>query len=152
MIFLSLNHLLVAKDPRNLQTSYLDGSQIYGATCEKAAQLRSFRKGKLRVNKGLYGLYMRNINLPDDPNPDKSECDTNYPNNDLRCLLSGDKRVNQHPGLTAFQAVKNKIPTMAVSVHLIQLDTYFYYVVPNAFCNSLLNICFVISIVVFEAT
>ncbi|OQV21903.1 putative Peroxidasin [Hypsibius exemplaris] len=95
----------IPKDPRNLQTSYIDASQIYGATCEKASQLRSYRKGKLRVNKGLYGLYMRNINLPDDPNPDKSECDTNYPNNDLRCLLSGDTRVNQHPGLTAYQAL-----------------------------------------------
>lgn len=95
----------IPKDPRNLQTAYIDGSQIYGASCEKSSELRSFRKGKLRVNKGLYGLYMRNINLPDDPNPDKSECDTSYPNNDMKCFLAGDIRVNQHPGLTAFHGL-----------------------------------------------
>lgn len=56
-----------AKDPRNLQTAYLDASFIYGPNCEKAASLRSFRNGKLLVNKGYHGLYSRNVLLPDDP-------------------------------------------------------------------------------------
>lgn len=95
----------VPKDPTNKQTAYIDGSQIYGASCYEAAKLRSFRKGKMRVNKGMYGLYAKNVLLPDDPSPDVDNCDISYPDGNLRCLLAGDARVNQHPGLVALHTV-----------------------------------------------
>jgi hypothetical protein len=93
------------KDNANLQTAYIDVSQVYGATCYEAAKVRSFRKGKLRVNRGMYGLYAKNVLLPDDPSPDVDECDISYPDGNLRCLLAGDKRVNQHPGLVALHTL-----------------------------------------------
>jgi len=103
----------IAKDVANLQTSYIDASQVYGATCYDAAQVRAFKKGKLRVNKGKYGLYAKNVLLPDDPYPDPDQCDTSYPDSELKCLLSGDKRTNQHPGLlgltTLYWRLHNRI-------------------------------------------
>jgi peroxidase len=113
------------KDPTNLQTSYIDSSQLYGASCYDAAKVRSFRKGKLRVNKGQYGLYAKNVLLPEDPLPDTDECDTSYPDASLKCLLSGDRRNNQHPGLLVLHTLMLRLHNRISSSCAKWLERYY---------------------------
>ncbi|XP_055330842.1 heme peroxidase 2-like [Paramacrobiotus metropolitanus] len=102
----------IPKDSVNLQTSYIDMSAVYGASCYEAAKVRAWRKGKLRVNKGKYGLYSKNVLLPDDYSPNPDECDISYPDGDLKCHLAGDPRNSMHPGLyvlhTLFMRMHNR--------------------------------------------
>jgi hypothetical protein len=113
------------KDHVNQETSYIDGSQIYGATCEDAAGLRSFVKGKLLVNKGKYGLYAKNVLLPVDNDPDVDECDTSYPDNDLKCLLAGDDRNNQHLGVQVMHTMFLRLHNRLASSCAKWLEKYY---------------------------
>ena len=73
----------------NKQTSFLDGSQIYGATTEEANKLRSFQNGLLTATSDRYGK-------PILPPSDKAKPCTPQKKG-LNCFVAGDSRVNQHP-------------------------------------------------------
>ncbi len=74
----------------NSVTSYIDASQVYGSDDSRAAALRTFEGGKLRVSAD--GLLPRNTEgLPND--------DPFHLGADL--FLAGDIRANEHAGLTA---------------------------------------------------
>ena len=76
-----------AKDQINIVTSFIDGSMIYGSTLEQSNALRQFKDGKLNET------------------PDKlmesalgGECTIDLDH----CFRSGDRRTNEHPGLTLY--------------------------------------------------
>lgn len=78
----------------NSVTSYIDASNVYGSDAERAAALRTFVDGKLRLSEdGLLPLNTDNLNN-DDP---------------LRLgdqlYLAGDVRANEQVGLTALHVV-----------------------------------------------
>lgn len=71
-------------------THYIDGSAIYGSDSETAKDLRSFKKGQLKMfvdfNRELLPL-----------NPKSEDCLVNG----AACFMAGDVRVNQHITLVA---------------------------------------------------
>ncbi|CAL4080234.1 unnamed protein product [Meganyctiphanes norvegica] len=78
----------------NALTDWLDGSAIYGSDLEMQRSIRSFRNGQLRTS----GSNM----LPLAPN-NGGECEAELRGSN--CLLAGDSRVNEQPGLTAIHTV-----------------------------------------------
>ena len=82
-------------DQQNQITSYIDGSMIYGSAEEVTNTLRSFFGGKLDCTED--DLLIAST---------KGECQPNQVNNDIRkCFISGDKRVNEQPGLTLYHTL-----------------------------------------------
>ncbi|XP_050399227.2 myeloperoxidase [Patella vulgata] len=81
-----------AREQKNTITSYIDGSSIYGSSEDEQKKLRQFQYGLLKV--GMYGM------LPEDVDGDCVKRNvTDF------CLLAGDSRVNEHPGLSAFHTI-----------------------------------------------
>lgn len=88
-------------------THYLDGSSIYGSDTETSKELRSFKKGQLKMfvdfNRELLPL-----------NPKSEDCLIHG----AACFMAGDVRVNQHITLVAihllFAREHNRI---AASLH-----------------------------------
>lgn len=87
-----------AETPRqqtNSITAFIDGSQIYGSDADRAAGLREFTGGRLRMSEGGY--------LPKN--------DSGYPNanpiqtGDDELYLAGDVRANEQAGLTALHTL-----------------------------------------------
>ncbi|KAK8751912.1 hypothetical protein OTU49_010990, partial [Cherax quadricarinatus] len=73
-------------------THWIDGSAIYGSTDEQMRNLRTFRNGLLRTS--------GNNILPVNSNQG-GNCEAQT--RGALCLLAGDSRANQQPGLTAIQ-------------------------------------------------
>ena len=67
----------------NQITHWLDSSNVYGSGNSDARNLRSFRGGRLRSERGLNGAEML---------PDNGENDCK--GNSRRCFLAGDKNLN----------------------------------------------------------
>lgn len=83
------------REQLNLQTSYLDGSIIYGIIESDLMPLREGRgKFRMQPRRGL---------LPPDMTPEPSDC-IDFADN-RRCFKSADNRINQNPGLMVFQTV-----------------------------------------------
>ncbi|MGE0490928.1 MAG: peroxidase family protein [Vulcanimicrobiota bacterium] len=82
----------------NAITSWLDGSMVYGSDAVRAAALRSFEEGKLRVAESEHGpmLPANTLGLPND-NP------TRRPTESL--LLAGDTRANENLALVSLQTL-----------------------------------------------
>jgi hypothetical protein len=74
---------------RNLATAWFDQSMLYGTSLQTQYYLRAFQGGLLRMNPA-------NNNLPDDSNGDWRI---------KQPFLSGDYRVNFHPGLTIMHTI-----------------------------------------------
>ena len=70
--------------------SCLDGSTIYGSSKDEAEELRTFVRGKLRVQTDGKHEEL----LPADTND--LDCRMS---NGFSCFKSGDVRVNEHPSL-----------------------------------------------------
>lgn len=79
----------------NSNTSYIDGSMVYGSSQARADALRTFSGGQLKMSAD--NLLMRNSLLFDNAN-EGSEPDANL-------FLAGDIRANEQPGLTAMHTV-----------------------------------------------
>jgi peroxidase len=88
-----------ARVPTNAITWQVDGSQIYGTTTERTAELRSFDGGKLRMS--------------DDPASDDGLLPTADPDtfmagdisSDDPVFLAGDIRANENPALASMHTV-----------------------------------------------
>ncbi|MCR9202196.1 MAG: hypothetical protein NXI04_26435 [Planctomycetaceae bacterium] len=77
----------------NQITAFIDGSMVYGSDDVRAAELRSFADGKLRVTDDN----LMPVNSADLPNADNGP--------DLTLFLAGDVRANENVALTAMHTV-----------------------------------------------
>lgn len=88
------NHLLLQI---NQATHFLDGSHIYGTTKAKSDRLRSFSKGMLAVTEVNNSTVLQ---ISKNPTADCQQRKFNAP-----CYISGDKRVNTDPHITALYTI-----------------------------------------------
>lgn len=85
----------------NQITAFIDGSMVYGSTDNETRSLwtRNGPAGRMHVSLASNGGEL----LPHSPEPTKDQC--SKPENNLYCFKAGDKRVNQHPALTALHVI-----------------------------------------------
>lgn len=102
-----------ASDQVNQATHYLDGSQIYGSTDQKSAELRAFKDGKLATT-----TYEGHSFLPLSKDP-THDCQI-FSKNSV-CFNSGDARVNFQPQLalmhTLWYREHNRVADMLAKVN-----------------------------------
>ena len=79
-----------ADEQINIKTSFLDGSMIYGSTLEQVKNLRLFQGGKKKETS-------ENLLL----SATGGECTIDLAD----CFLSGDRRLNEQPGLTLYHTI-----------------------------------------------
>ncbi|KAK6194471.1 hypothetical protein SNE40_000100 [Patella caerulea] len=85
-----------AREQKNTITSYIDGSSVYGSSEEQQKKLRQFQNGLLKV--GVNDMLSEDV-----------DGDCVKRNATDFCLLAGDSRVNEHPGLSAFHTIFVKL-------------------------------------------
>ena len=102
---------LEARQQVNEQTSYLDGSMVYGSTAEHASFLRNFRSGRLKEGPTfpLGGLASLPTIPPCPPEENglgeiETPTDCNLPGFN-ESFLAGDSRVNEHVSLTVMHTL-----------------------------------------------
>ena len=84
----------------NIQSSYLDGSQIYRADFQRARLLRSFEGGRLKMSDGN----LPSFNRVDGPGALGANVE-NGPNKEGRFFVLGDSRGNEQTLLLALQVL-----------------------------------------------
>ncbi|XP_076312870.1 heme peroxidase 2-like [Tachypleus tridentatus] len=87
------------RDQLNSPTSFVDGSMVYGSDLHTVQSLRLFINGLMRFQKDS----KRNTLLPRSRNAGNDLCSD--PRNRLFCFEAGDRRLNEHPALTAVHTV-----------------------------------------------
>ena len=93
------------RQQRNLITSWVDASNVYGSEATRAAWLRTFQDGKLRTSEGNllpYNTTDGEFGSPVDPNAPSMAAP---PHADERYFVAGDVRANEQPGLTALHTI-----------------------------------------------
>ena len=93
---------------RNLITSWIDGSNVYGSDQERADWLRTFSNGKLKTSDGdllpfntIDGEYGSEI----DPSAPSMAGDTDRAGNKSKIYVAGDVRAAEQPGLTSLHTL-----------------------------------------------
>ncbi|XP_052247875.1 chorion peroxidase-like [Dreissena polymorpha] len=84
----------------NGQSSYLDLSCLYGTDEDAANELRLFKGGELNVSS--------TNNLPPDMDDSTCELEGSYDEAYNYCPMSGDPRVNENAGLSAFHTLLHR--------------------------------------------
>ena len=101
------------REQLNLQSSFLDGSMVYGAKQEVLDKLRDRSKGR-----GLMMLVDSDL-LPQDPTEKPSDC-LDF-RDDQRCFRGGDDRVNQNPALMSLSTIlvreHNRVANILASIN-----------------------------------
>jgi hypothetical protein len=93
------------RDQSNIQTSWIDGSQIYGANAATASWLRTFKDGKLKVSAGNllpFNTLTGEFDSPLDLTAPKMDDDNNRTK---KTFAAGDPRAAEHPGLTCLHTL-----------------------------------------------
>ena len=93
------------REQTNLQTAWIDGSHVYGATTAVANWIRTFKFGKLKVSKGnLLPFNTSNGEFSGtlDPTAPKMDDDNNRTK---VTFAAGDPRAAEHPGLTCLHTL-----------------------------------------------
>lgn len=93
------------RQQRNLITSWVDASNVYGSEASRAAWLRTFEDGKLRTSAGNllpYNTTDGEFGSAVDPNAPSMAAP---PHADERYFVAGDVRANEQPGLTALHTI-----------------------------------------------
>lgn len=93
------------RDQMNLQTAWIDGSQVYGWNAQIANWLRTFSNGKMKVSKGNllpFNTLTGEYDSPLDPSAPKMDDDNGRTK---KTFAAGDPRAAEHPGLTSLHTV-----------------------------------------------
>ena len=93
------------RDQTNLQTSWVDGSQVYGWTPAIANWLRTFSGGKMKVSKGNllpFNTVTGEYDSPLDLTAPKMDDDNGRTK---KTFAAGDPRAAEHPGLTSLHTI-----------------------------------------------
>jgi hypothetical protein len=93
------------REQTNLQTSWVDASQVYGFNTNIANWLRSFKDGKLKVSTGNllpFNTLSGEYDSPLDLNAPKMDDDNGRTK---KTFVAGDPRAAEHPGLTSLHTV-----------------------------------------------
>ena len=89
------------KNPReqfNKVTAFIDGSQVYGSSNDRAQWLRAGTGGRMKVRATAFGNML--------PLNDGTQANDDAVGNPVTSLVvAGDVRANEQPGLTTFQTV-----------------------------------------------
>ena len=89
----------------NSITSWIDGSGVYGSDEDRAAYLRSFVDGKLKVSSGNFLPFNTTTGELNDPvDPNAPHMDNENPMND-KLFVAGDARANENILLIAFHTL-----------------------------------------------
>ncbi|PHI19766.1 hypothetical protein CEQ90_11100 [Lewinellaceae bacterium SD302] len=86
-------------------TAFIDGSAVYGSDEERAAWLRSFEDGKMKVSTGNllpYNTIDGEFDSPIDPDAPHMGDDVGF---SPRLFVAGDVRANENPLLTSFHTL-----------------------------------------------
>lgn len=117
------NCSIVPQIPMNQQTAFVDASQLYGSTPQKAASLRSNKGGKLKteeINGEKFGIQVQR-------NGSKF-CGGR--NNVTYCFNRGDIRNNQHFGLILYEETflrfHNLITDLLIELNKDWIDEILY--------------------------
>ncbi|KAK3609599.1 hypothetical protein CHS0354_038598 [Potamilus streckersoni] len=109
----------------NQNTHYIDGSQIYGSDTNTSNSLREFSGGKLKTGADPI---IPNL-LPKDT-ANAANCILPTSNANVKCFLSGDIRVNQHPALSSLHTIflreHNRIAAGLAAVNKNWTDQILY--------------------------
>ena len=99
---------IIAREQRNLITSWIDASNIYGSDMARANWLRTFENGKLKSSSGdllpfntVDGEYESAL----DPSAPGMAGDTDREGNGVKTFASGDVRAAEQPGLTSLHTL-----------------------------------------------
>ena len=93
------------REQTNLQTSWVDGSQVYGWTPAIANWLRTFSGGKMKVSKGNllpFNTVTGEYDSPLDLTAPKMDDDNGRTK---KTFAAGDPRAAEHPGLTSLHTL-----------------------------------------------
>ncbi|CAN5385788.1 hypothetical protein BH09PLA1_BH09PLA1_21830 [soil metagenome] len=106
--------------PVNTNTSYLDGSMVYGSDAPRALALRTLSGGRMKTSAGNL-LPLNTMNLPNDNNGDP---------NPAAYYVAGDPRANEQMGLTAvhtlFLREHNRQADQLAAAHPTWTDDQIY--------------------------
>ncbi|MGH2647662.1 MAG: peroxidase family protein, partial [Ginsengibacter sp.] len=89
----------------NLNTSWIDGSMIYGCDSTRAKWLRTLKDGKMKTFSGNllpYNTLTGQLSSPVDPHAPDMANDSNHT---IKTFVAGDMRAAEHPGLTSLHTV-----------------------------------------------
>ena len=112
----------------NLVTAYIDGSQIYGSSADKSAELRLGSGGLLKTSPSVAFPPKSYLPLTYGPNGNQSdECSLTE---QISCFIAGDTRTNNNLGLagvhTLFLREHNRIATKLASVNTWMNDEQLF--------------------------
>ena len=109
------------REQMNAITAFVDGSQIYGVDAERAAALREFSGGRMKVSEGNF--------LPFNTEGFENANDAHRVD-DSRLFLAGDVRANENPELAAlhilFVREHNRVADEAARRHPDWTDEELY--------------------------
>ena len=89
----------------NLNTSWIDGSMVYGSDSIRAKWMRTLKDGKMRTSAGNllpYNTITGELSSPIDP---KAPGMANDSNHKVKTFVAGDIRAAEHPGLTSLHTL-----------------------------------------------
>lgn len=95
------------RDQMNALTAWLDNSNVYGSTDKDTRDIRDARSPLLQTNQRLTRIRGRGI-LPSCQAVRSGAVSCNAPcasETDRRCVLGGDARANEQPGLTTMHTI-----------------------------------------------
>lgn len=111
-------------------TAFIDGSFVYGSDAQRAAWLRTFQGGKLKVSAGNmlpFNTTTGEYDAPVDPNA--PHMDSPVPN--PKIYVAGDLRTNENPFLTTFHTLwvreHNRICDELAAEHPSWTDHQLYH-------------------------
>lgn len=111
------------REQANMQSAFLDASQVYGEDKKTSLQLRQFTGGLMRTSAGL------STGRPYLPLANDSSC-SNL-NSSIQCFIAGESRTSENLGLAGFQLLfvreHNRIASELALINPLWNDETLYY-------------------------
>ncbi len=89
----------------NMNTAWIDGSVVYGCDNVRAAWLRTFRNGKMKMSKGdllPFNTVTGEMDGAIDPNAPSMDNDNGH---NVKTFVAGDTRASEHPGIASMHTL-----------------------------------------------